>query len=493
MHYVSTRGAEERILSTEAIARGMASDGGLYLPESFPPVSLDEIRRLSELSYMERAAYIFSLFLTDFPEEAIFSATRRAYQSGDFEEDRVAPLSVLAPDVYMLELWHGPTCAFKDVALQILPHLSTYSAGVALEGKEMVILVATSGDTGKAALEGFKNVPGIKVIVFYPEEGVSPIQKLQMTTQEGENLHVSAIKGNFDDAQNGVKAIFADPDVTRKLAESGKVLSSANSINFGRLLPQIVYYFSSYCDLLSGEEISAGDKVNFVVPTGNFGNILAGYYASRMGLPVGKLICASNKNNVLTDFIYTGIYDANREFHTTISPSMDILISSNLERLLFELCGRSAVKVTGLMNSLKESKKYQLDITEKLGLFWGGFCGEEHTKVAIKEVYDRYYYTMDPHTAVAYGVYQDYVAATDDKTKTIIVSTASPYKFAQSVLEALTNEKIEDGFVALSQLSELTGTDIPTQLSCLLDKTVRFQGSILPSMMKEEVFSFLKI
>jgi threonine synthase len=492
MDYISTRGMGNRVRSAEAIARGLAADGGLYVPDRFPALSLEEIGAFAGMDYAALAARIAALYLTDFPEDLLRSATQSAYADGRFAENLVAPISMLDAGLYILELWHGPTCAFKDVALQLLPYLMTYAASGCSGVEETVILVATSGDTGKAALEGFQDAPGIRMMVFYPEDGVSPVQKLQMTTQQGQNLCVMAVRGNFDDAQSGVKAIFSDRELARELKCKGIRLSSANSINFGRLLPQIVYYFSAYGNLLAHGKIALGDRVNFVVPTGNFGNILAGYYATRMGLPVGRLICASNQNNVLTDFFATGVYDANRPFYTTISPSMDILLSSNLERLLFELYDRDATRTALLMESLRRTGRYGTDHAAKPELFWAGYCSEEMTRYTIKSVFERYSYLVDPHTAVACGVYQDYRLATGDTNPTVVLSTASPYKFAQSVLEALAGTRQPDGFAALEELNALTKTDIPVQLAGLRGKAVRFTESTDPSRMKTELLAFLK-
>lgn len=360
MRYNSTRNSGVSVTSAEAIAQGISEDGGLFLPEEMPSISPLEIVALGKMNYSERAAYIFAKFLTDFSDEELQFCTDSAYNTKNFETESIAEMSHLFDGTYMLELWHGPTCAFKDMALQILPYLLTLSAKKINCNKKIVILVATSGDTGKAALEGFKDTAGTEIMVFYPEDGVSPIQKRQMTTQSGGNVAVCAIKGNFDDAQNGVKAIFTDPQMKEKLAENGMLFSSANSINWGRLAPQIIYYISAYATLVEDEEITLGDEINVVVPTGNFGNILAAYFAKQMGLPVAKLICASNANNVLTDFINTGIYDRNRDFFTTLSPSMDILISSNLERLLYLLCGRDDALIREWFSALSKAGRYEV-------------------------------------------------------------------------------------------------------------------------------------
>lgn len=396
----------------------------------------------------------------------------------------------------MLELWHGPTCAFKDMALQILPYLLTTSAKKIDLNKKIVILVATSGDTGKAALEGFKDVPGTEILVFYPEDGVSAMQKKQMTTQEGSNVGVCAIKGNFDDAQNGVKAIFTNDEIARKLSDSNMMFSSANSINWGRLAPQIIYYVSTYAQLAEDGEIKPGDKINIVVPTGNFGNILAGYYAKKMGVPVNKLICASNANNVLTDFIRTGIYDRNRPFHTTISPSMDILISSNLERLLYHLCGENDAQIREWFGALAQSGRYEVTDEVKAVLkdeFYAGCCDDAQTKSCIKEIYDKYSYTCDTHTAVAVKVYEDYKAATGDTTKTVIASTASPYKFSGSVLEAIGADTHADEFALVEKLNEASRLPVPSSLAALKNKEIRFSETVDKSEMKDYVFKTLGI
>ncbi|MEE1013149.1 MAG: threonine synthase, partial [Clostridia bacterium] len=419
-----------------------------------------------------------------------------AYGNGKFSSDKVAPVVKLGDTSYILELWHGPTCAFKDMALQILPHFMTTSMKKTGEKKEVVILVATSGDTGKAALEGFKDVPGTKIGVFYPTGGVSDMQKLQMMTQEGDNVFVSGIYGNFDDAQNGVKAIFTDSKIAEEMKTADYTLSSANSINWGRLVPQIVYYISAYCDLVESGEIQMGEKINVCVPTGNFGNILAAYYAYKMGLPIHKFICASNQNNVLTDFIRTGEYNRNREFYPTVSPSMDILISSNLERLLFDLCDEDDKKVTTMMNKLKKSGKYQLTKTlhkKVTDLFWGGCCDDYFTKVQIWKTFDETGYTLDTHTAVAADVYRQYVTETGDTTKTVIASTASPYKFNRDVLSALGEDTNADDFTLVDRLHAKSGMEIPQSLAALKDKARRFEGAIEKDAMYDLVKDVLNV
>lgn len=494
MLYNSTRNSGAAVSSAQAIVKGISEEGGLFVPESLPQVSPDDLKALSGKSYVERAEFVLGKFLTDFTPEELHHCVSSAYRADKFSSESVAELAHLYNGIYMLELWHGPTCAFKDMALQLLPYLLTTSAKKVLSDKEIAILVATSGDTGKAALEGFKDVEGTKILVFYPEDGVSNIQKLQMTTQQGGNVGVCAIKGNFDDAQTGVKKIFTDKAVGEKLAVRSIVFSSANSINWGRLVPQIVYYFSAYADLLANGEIQAGDKINVVVPTGNFGNILSAYYASLMGLPVNRFICASNANNVLTDFIATGVYDRNRPFHTTISPSMDILISSNLERLLYDLTGRDDAKVRGLFDQLAKEGRYEVDggVKEKIqSLFYGGCCDDDQTKATIKEIFDKYSYLCDTHTAVAVKVYEDYRAKTGDTTKTVIASTASPYKFTGSVLEALGGDTSADDFAQIAQLEELSKLEAPAQLSGLKDCEVRFTKSIDKDGMEQAVYEAL--
>lgn len=499
MQYLSTRNNNVKLTSAEAIKKGLSDEGGLFVPESIPSVSLDEIKDLADKSYRERAKYILSKYLTDFTKEELDYCVDNAYTKEKFETDNIAPVYKLDPKTYLLELWHGPTCAFKDMALQILPYLLTTSMKKTNENDEVVILVATSGDTGKAALEGFRDVPGTRIVVFYPDNGVSEIQKLQMITQEGDNVSVCAVKGNFDDAQNGVKKIFTDNDCKDLLAKNHFKLSSANSINWGRLVPQIVYYFSAYADMLKAGEIEAGDKINVVVPTGNFGNILASYYAYRMGLPVNKFICASNKNNVLTDFIKTGKYNRNRDFYTTISPSMDILISSNLERFMYILSDGDDKFVSDIMAKLSNEGEYQIpeDIFGKMSaIFAAGSCDDNGTMNAIKSTDKENGYVMDTHTAVAKAVYDEYVRETGDNTKTIIASTASPFKFNQSVLIALGGANCVAGkgeFTLLSELSERSGMPIPKSLATLKDKQKLFEEVCDKEEMLSVVTDFLNI
>lgn len=494
MNYISTRNPEVKVSASQAITKGISSEGGLFVPETLPAVSVAEIEKLAGLDYIGRAKSILSMFLTDFTAEELDSCVRGAYETG-FSSEKVAPLVKIEDGTYILELFKGPTCAFKDMALQILPRLLTVASGKAAKGTEIVILVATSGDTGKAALEGFKDVDNTRILVFYPSEGVSPMQKLQMCTQEGKNVSVCAIEGNFDDAQSGVKKIFTDKAIAEKLAANGMAFSSANSINWGRLVPQIVYYFSAYCDLVADGEIKAGDAINVCVPTGNFGNILAAYYAKEMGLPVKKLICASNSNSVLTEFLTTGVYDKNREFFTTISPSMDILISSNLERLLYSMSGSE--NVCAWMKSLAENGKYEIDAESFAKIkadFAAGCCNDEETKATIAEVFKAKDYLCDTHTAVAVKVYNDYKASTGDNTPAVIASTASPFKFSAAVLEAVEgkNDSLNE-FEMVEQLAETTKKSCPEQLANLRDKEVRFTGCCSKDSMEQVVFDMLGI
>lgn len=493
MDFTSTR-SKQSITSAQAITKGLSADGGLFVPGSFPKITDSEIDKLISLDYKGRAVEVLKKYLTDFTEDEINYCVNGAYDN-TFDDNIPAPLKEIAPGVNILELWHGPTCAFKDMALQLLPYLLTTSAKKAAKGKTMVILVATSGDTGKAALDGFADVPDTKIIVFYPEDGVSPMQKLQMTTQAGNNVAVCAIKGNFDDAQTGVKKIFGNKEMAEYLAQRGMEFSSANSINFGRLVPQVVYYVSSYCELVKSGRIKKGDTFNVAVPTGNFGNILAAYYAKQMGIPIGRLICASNKNNVLTDFLETGRYNKNREFYTTSSPSMDILISSNLERLLFELYDRDDKKVTELMNQLNTVGEYTVsdDVKHKLDAeFYGGYCDERGTADTISKLFSEYNYLCDTHTAVAVKVYEDYAAKTGDKTPCVIASTASPYKFSHSVLPCVTNGDVPtDEFETVEMLNKVSGVKIPKSLSELKSKEILHKTSVDKSEMSGFIKEFL--
>lgn len=492
MNYISTRDKSIKCSSAQAIVNGLSPDGGLYVPESFPTLTKQDFDKLVKMNYQERAAYILSLYLSDFTFEELCEYTQKAYSR--FYGDDACPLVNIDEGLYVMELWHGPTCAFKDMALTMLPHLLTASRKKVGEKDKTLIMVATSGDTGKAALEGFKDVEGTNIIVFYPSQGVSDMQKLQMKTQTGENVCVSAIEGNFDDTQSAVKTIFADEKINATLKEKGFKLSSANSINWGRLAPQIAYYVSAYCDLLEEGKIQYGDKVNFCVPSGNFGNILAGYYAMRMGVGVNKLICASNVNHVLTDFFNTGTYDINREFHKTISPSMDILISSNLERLLFELCGRDDKLIAQRMADLKSKGVYSItkaELAKLQSLFEVGFADDNETKEAIADAMDEYGYLMDTHTAVAYDVCMNYLADNEEDTcPTVIVSTASAFKFPADVYEAISGKKIEDAFEASERLSEETGEEIPEPLCGLKQREVRFEEVIDRKEIANKVVSY---
>ncbi|MBQ2989768.1 MAG: threonine synthase, partial [Clostridia bacterium] len=481
MQMYSTRGAAA-VTPSMAILRGLAPDGGLYVPAQFPQFTLEEIAALASMNYQARARFVLERFLPDFTREELEKAIAGAYGTG-FDCEAVAPMAKVGSWAHALELWHGPTLAFKDMALQLLPYLLTMSGKKHGEEREVFILVATSGDTGKAALEGFLDVPGTRCCVFYPDGGVSQAQRLQMVTTGGSNTHVIAVKGNFDDAQTGVKKIFSDPEFAAEMDRQGRVLSSANSINFGRLVPQVVYYFSAYADLIAEGAIVPGDKVNLCVPTGNFGDILAADYAGKAGLPVGRLICASNENNVLTDFINTGVYDISaRDFFKTISPSMDILISSNLERLLFDLCGCDGAKVNDLMAQLKEKKVYRVD-ADMLGKlqakYAAGYVSEEGIREEIRRTWQEDHYLMDTHTAVASAVLRDYLEKTGDKTPAVIVSTASPYKFGASVLEAIAGEeavKGKDDFACCAMLSQMTATREPDQIAKLPEMEIRHRG-----------------
>ncbi|HHX14336.1 MAG TPA: threonine synthase [Clostridiales bacterium] len=477
MIYRSTRGNAEKVGSAKAIIRGIAEDKGLYVPDFIP--ELDEpLSELVDLSYHDIALKILPRFLSDFTEEELRDCIEKAYDA-KFSATEIVPV-VQAGDAWFIELYHGKTSAFKDMALSILPHLLTTALKKEKEDSTIAVLTATSGDTGKAALEGFADVPGTEIFVFFPQDGVSQIQARQMVTQEGENTHVYGINGNFDDAQTAVKRAFNDLELAKRLAGRGYRLSSANSINIGRLVPQIVYYFWAYLQLLKRGGLAPDDPVNIVVPTGNFGNILAAYYASEMGLPVKRLICASNINHVLTDFINTGIYNANRPFCVTSSPSMDILISSNLERLLYHLSGKSETEVSRLMEDLEQNGLYEVSPKIRKGLekFRAGFADDAETLSTIKKLHDKTGYLIDPHTAVAYKVYQDYRMETGDDTPTLIASTASAYKFAESVTAALELKDASDGFAAIRQLHCATGVAVPVELETLEKKPVRHKSVI---------------
>ena len=494
MYYVSTRDSSLRLSAAQAIVQGLSRDGGLLLPSEIPTLTPADIGALAKLSYPERAAKIMKLYLEEFTEEELLGFAEKAYGPAKFDDPAAAPVVTLQGGLHLLELWHGPTCAFKDMALQMLPYLLTASLKKTGEEKTVCILVATSGDTGKAALEGFCDVPHTKIMVFYPDGGVSEMQKLQMVTQQGRNVGVCAVEGNFDDAQTGVKKIFSDETIREELAKRGYFLSSANSINWGRLLPQIAYYISAYCDLLNAGKLRLGDKINVCVPTGNFGNILSGYYAMRMGLPVGRFICASNANNVLTDFLSTGTYDRNRPFYMTASPSMDILISSNLERMLYLQSG-SDEEVRGYMNSLSTDGRYTVtpEMAAKIReIFACGCCDDRRTAETIAKVLKEQDYLLDTHTAVAYSVAEDYLTASGDQTPTLIVSTASPFKFCTSVLSALGVEEQKPGTEILSQLTEETGRPAPAPLAGLAGRKVRFTQVTKKEEMPSVVMEFLR-
>ena len=477
MFYKSTRNSNVKVTAAEAISKGISDDGGLFVPEYIPTFSKEDFNELKTLDYIGIAKKVLERYLDDFTDDELDYCLKGAY-SGTFDDDEPAPLYKLENGKYILELWHGPTCAFKDLALQLLPYLLTTSAKKVNKGKA-VILVATSGDTGKAALEGFCDVENTEIMVFYPNNGVSPMQKLQMDTQKGKNVFVCAINGNFDDAQSSVKTIFTDSETKEILKQNGMEFSSANSINWGRLVPQIVYYVASYCNLLKdGADLS--DGFDIVVPTGNFGNILAAYYAKEMGVPVRRLVCASNANNVLTDFIKTGKYDRNREFFTSVSPSMDILISSNLERMVYHLLGNDSEVSAAYQKSLSENGEYSVssEVLEKLqALYFGGCCDDEKTLATIKAVYDKYNYLCDTHTAVAVAVTEEYLATEGNNRPVVIASTASPYKFAASVLKAIEPSKCsDDEFLMVKELSAITKTKVPKPIMNLSSATVRFNN-----------------
>lgn len=496
MIFVSTRGDADLVSSAYAINRGLAKDGGLFVPQEFPQLSLEEISALGKMSYQERAVYVLKQFLTDYTEEELRNCVNKAYTTEKFGENPV-PLVQVGNNTGVLELWHGPTSAFKDMALQLLPHLLLEAKKKTGEMHKIVILVATSGDTGKAALEGFADVEGTEIMVFYPSEGVSNIQKRQMTTQVGKNVKVFGIEGNFDDAQRGVKEIFSNKALAESLEEKGFVFSSANSINWGRLAPQIVYYFSAYVDAIAAKKIKLGDEINFVVPTGNFGDILAGYYAKKMGLPVKRLLCASNSNNVLTDFINTGEYDKRREFFKTVSPSMDILVSSNLERLLYHVSEGNTEKVAGYMQKLNTEGIYQVDreaLRQVRSEFFGAWVDEFETKETIGRVYNENGYVMDTHTAVAWRALEKYRYLPEaEETYSVVLSTASPYKFADSVLAAM-NEEVADvanPFDLLRTLNAKTGLEIPGRMQALEEAPIIHTEVIQADKMELTVISNL--
>ena len=491
--YKSTRDAEKTVTASQAILKGLADDGGLFVPVSIPklPVSLGELK---EMTYQETAYTVMKEFLTDFTEEELKNCIAKAYDS-KFDTEEIAPLAKVE-DAYYLELFHGATIAFKDMALSILPHLLTTSAKKNQVKNEIVILTATSGDTGKAALAGFADVEGTKIIVFYPKNGVSRVQELQMVTQKGENTSVVAIHGNFDNAQSGVKAMFENKELAKELGEAGYQFSSANSINIGRLVPQVVYYVYAYAKLLQNEEITEDEEINVVVPTGNFGNILAAYYAKNMGIPIAKLICASNENKVLYDFFQTGTYDRNREFVLTTSPSMDILISSNLERLIYKISGEDARKDTDLMTELKTKGSYAItgEMKANLADFAAGYATEEQVAKTIHDVYEDTGYVMDTHTAVAATVYKAYREDSKDDRKTVIASTASPYKFAGSVMSAIDPKyKGQDDFKLIEELQKVSGTEIPNAIKEIMNAEIRHNTECDVDQMEQTVKNILGV
>ena len=491
--YKSTRDAEKTVTASQAILKGLADDGGLFVPVSSPklPVSLGELK---EMTYQEIAYTVMKEFLTDFTEEELKSCIAKAYDS-KFDTEEIAPLAKVE-DAYYLELFHGATIAFKDMALSILPHLLTTSAKKNQVKNEIVILTATSGDTGKAALAGFADVEGTKIIVFYPKNGVSRVQELQMVTQKGDNTSVVAIHGNFDNAQSGVKAMFENKELEKELNEAGYQFSSANSINIGRLVPQVVYYVYAYAKLLQNEEIAEDEEINVVVPTGNFGNILAAYYAKNMGIPIAKLICASNENKVLYDFFQTGTYDRNREFVLTTSPSMDILISSNLERLIYKISGEDARKDTDLMTELKTKGSYAItgEMKANLADFAAGYATEEQVAKTIHDIYEDTGYVMDTHTAVAATVYKVYREDSKDDRKTVIASTASPYKFAGSVMSAIDPKyKGQDDFKLIEELQKVSGTELPNAIKEIMNAEIRHNTECDVDQMEQTVKNILGV
>ncbi len=497
MRYYSTRNIAIHTTAAEAIKKGLAPDGGLYIPAEIPAPF--KRNTLPGGSYGEIATAIFKLFLTDFEAADLKNAVAAAYNTNTFQHPAITPLKKLSNDTYVLELWHGPTSAFKDIALQILPHLLRTAVRITGEKAEIVILTATSGDTGKSALEGFSDVEQTRIVVYFPENGVSEVQQRQMTTQQGKNVEVAAVKGNFDDTQSGVKEIFSDNCLAEQLEKSGYRLSSANSINWGRLLPQIVYYFSAYRNLLDSGELKPAEKVNFVVPTGNFGNILAGYYARRLGLPINRLICAANHNNVLSDFISSGKYLSRRPLHKTCSPSMDILVSSNLERLLFEITGHDPVRIKMWMNQLKESGEYYIDAeTLKIlqEIFWADYADDRETLQTIAKTYSDFNYLIDTHTAVGQAVLEKYRLREKDNSRSVILSTASPFKFSGSVIKALYGaKKYQDNseLDLLKILASETGIEIPPNLADLAEKPVKYKQVIERQEMRDHLLNFLKL
>ncbi len=491
--YTSTRNSQGGVTASQAILTGLAPDGGLYVPERIPKLTIPE-KALMNMTYQETAYEVMKLFFTDFTEEELKNCIQKAYDS-KFDTEEIVPVKK-TNDAYYLELFHGPTIAFKDMALSILPHLMICSAKKNQADKEIVILTATSGDTGKAALSGFAGVAGTRIIVFYPKDGVSPIQKQQMVTQEGTNTLVVGIEGNFDQAQTGVKQMFSDQALAQELAAKGFQFSSANSINIGRLIPQVVYYVYAYARMMAQGELSEKEAFHVVVPTGNFGNILAAKYAKEMGIPIGKLICASNENKVLYDFFRTGNYDKNREFILTSSPSMDILVSSNLERLIFEMTGRDDSRDRKLMETLSSQGSYQItpEMKERISDFYGNYASEEETASTIKELYRREGYVLDPHTAVAACVYEKYKNESQDGTKAVIASTASPYKFTRSVMTAIDSSyDCKTDFELVDELEKLSGVEVPQGIEEIRRAEVRHKTTCQVEEMPEVVKGFLGI
>jgi len=499
MKYISTRGFEGKFTAQEAIIKGIAPDGGLFVPESIPVLTEDDIEQMKNMQFCEISARVLSKYLDDFSEDELLGYTREAYSEEKWGENPVplVQLNSYNDREYILELWHGPTLAFKDVALQMLPHLMTASMKKTGENKKICILTATSGDTGKAALEGFKDLPGTEIIVFYPTGGVSEAQKLQMVTTTGDNTHVIAVNGCFDDAQTGVKNIFADKAFNDELLAGGIKLSSANSINWGRLAPQIAYYVYAYIELLRTEKIEKGEAINIVVPTGNFGNILAAWFAKQMGINIRKLICASNKNKVLCDFFSSGKYDRNREFFKTTSPSMDILISSNLERLLFEITDGNSEQVKTWMSELNGEGVYKVDektLKKMQMLFVGGFADDTGVTKTILDVYDRTDHVVDTHTAVGFNIYNRYHTRSGDETKTVFASTASPFKFSAAVMDAIRGEGFSEGKSVeevIKELSDESGLEIPESIKDLSSKPVLHKDVIDKEQMEDKVRSIL--
>jgi threonine synthase len=492
MDVISTRNKNIKMPALGAVLKGIAGDGGLFVPETFPVLDIGKIIKLSEKGYAHTAAEVLSMFF-DIPKDELLALAVDAYAG--FDTTQVAPLAAL-DGAYIMELWHGPTLAFKDMALQVLPRLMQKAMRRQPDGKKVLILTATSGDTGKAAMEGFRDVDGTAIVVLFPSRGVSDMQKLQMVTQEGGNVLACAVHGNFDDAQTGVKELFADEAFTKEILDAGYHLSSANSINFGRLVPQIAYYVYAYAKLAAEKKVVPGGLIDIVVPTGNFGNILAAYYAKQMGLPVRRLVCASNRNNVLTDFFNRGEYSANRDFYKTMSPSMDILISSNLERLLFELCDRDEAAVSAWMDSLKKQGEYKVpqSVVEKMKVdFWADYCDDEKTAQTIKDVFEEYGYLLDTHTAVAWAVYEEYLRGEKDPLPTVVASTANPFKFVPDVLGSLTGEEpAGDIFEQAGTLAALAHTEVPGRIAELKTKQVRHTGAIEKSELKEMIRAFVE-